>query len=133
MIWDTIWLYAVIVICGLYTGNPGYWPIALKITTFCLLLPWVLFIVIRYAPIHALIKAGICTLFAGNFCANINLIIAWILKKPMHAVRITDMIFWNDSTINAAVNFITLLITVPVGIALIVCGCIRQHKNNLHS
>ena len=132
MIWDTVWLYAVIIVCGLYAGYPGYWPVALKITTFCLLLPWIPFIVIRYTSIHPLTKAGICTLFAGNFCVNINLVIAWILKKPMHPVRIADMIFWNDSAINAAVNFITLLITVPVGIALIACGWIKQRKKGDH-
>lgn len=133
MIWDTVWLYAVIVVCGLYTGYPGYWRIALEITTFCLLLPWILFVIIRYASIHALIKAGICTLITGIFCANINSVIALILKKPQLPIVISELVFWNDTAINVATSFATLLITVPVGIILIVCGCIRQHKSKVQS
>lgn len=133
MIWDTLWLYALIVVCGLHAGHPGYWRIALEITTFCLLLPWTLFVIIRYVPIHPLTKAGICTLTAGIFCAGINNVLDWMIGYPLRDdgfVLVFQWILGND--INIALNDITsltiLLAAIPVGIALIVMGCIRQQK-----
>ena len=49
--WDTLWLYGVIVVCGFHTAVADYWRIALQITSFCALLPWALFLIIRYTKL----------------------------------------------------------------------------------
>lgn len=130
MLWDTVWLYSVIIVCGLYSGNANYWRIALEITSFCLLLPWILFLMIRYLQTDTFIKAGICTLFAGIFSSLINPAIALILEEPERLITNADFIFWNNAAINAVTGIAILVITVPAGIILLIKGCFRKPKNN---
>lgn len=129
MLWDTLWLYGVIMVCGFHTTHSDYWRIAFNITSFCLLLPWSIFIIIRYTRLHAQIKAGICTLLAGLFGCFINPVVALILHTPERYPSFADFSVWNDAAVNTATAFIIALITIPTGIFLIVNGCIRQHND----
>lgn len=131
MLWDTLWLYALIVVCGFYVSFGSYeWRVALQITSFSILLPWMLFLIIRYCRFHPLIKAGICTVLAGIFCAFVNDVIAWILGEPERLMRNADFVLWNDAAYNA-VNFCAILIvTMPLGVLLIAVGVVKQHKAN---
>ena len=130
MLWDTLWLYGVITVCGFHAAHPDYWRIAFSITSFCVLLPWILFVIIRYTKLHVRIKAGCCTLIGGLFCCIINPVIAFILHNPEHYPSYADFAVWNDAAVNTATAFIIALITIPTGIFLIVSGCIRQHNES---
>lgn len=131
MLWDTLWLYGVIAVCGFHASHPDYWRIAFSITSFCVLLPWILFIIIRYTKLHVRIKAGICTLIGGLFGCFINPAIALILHKPERLAVYADFTIWNDAAVNTATALIIALITIPTGIFLIVSGCIRRHDDSL--
>lgn len=130
MLWDTLWLYALIIVCGLHAGQPAYFRPALEITSFCLLLPWSFFLIIRYCRIHPLIKAGLCTLIGGIFCASVNNVIALILHEPERFALNAGLIFWNDASVNAVTSLFFLLTAIPTGIILIVAGIIRQRAGN---
>lgn len=132
MLWDTLWLYGVIIVCGFHVSSPDYWHIALEITSFCLLLPWTLFLIIRYQKSNALIKAGICTLFAGIFCSTINSVIALILQKPerYHLIRNADFIHWNNAAFDVITSASILIITIPLGIGFLIKGYYKKQKNN---
>ena len=80
MLWDTVWLYAVIVICGIHARSPQYWPVALKITSFCVVLPWMCFLVIRYLRVHPMIRAGIVLILCGIYCGTTNGIVTLVLE-----------------------------------------------------
>lgn len=82
MLWDTVWLYAVIFVCGLHAKSPLYWPVALKITTFCVILPWLCFLVIRYLRVHPLTRAGIALIFCAVYCAATNGVVSVTLGQP---------------------------------------------------
>lgn len=82
MLWDTVWLYAVIIVCGLHAKSPLYWPVALKITTFCVMLPWLCFLAIRYLRVHPLVRAGLTLILCGIYCAATNGVVSITLGEP---------------------------------------------------
>ncbi len=84
MLWDTVWLYAVIIVCGLHAKSPLYWPVALKITTFCVMLPWLCFLAIRYLRVHPLVRAGLTLILCGIYCAATNGVVSITLGEPFN-------------------------------------------------
>ncbi len=129
--WDTLWLYGIIVVCGFHTAVADYWRIALQITSFCALLPWALFLIIRYTKLQVQIKAGLCTLTSGLFGVLINPVISLILLNPKSSISQQGfwLLLWNDNIAKLATSVIIAAVTIPTGIALIVTGWIRQRQN----
>lgn len=129
MIWDTVWLYAVIIVCGFHVKNPEmYWDISLKITTFCIIYPWIIFLVIRYLKMNGLIKAGISTVLTGVFVAFANDVILFILDGKWHmALLDADLSYWGVNVLDANIKLIGLLVTVIIGGVLIGAGIIRTY------
>lgn len=130
MLWDTIWLYAIIFICGIYSAAADYWRIALQITSFCVLLPWALFAVIRYIKVHPLSIAGICTIITGIFCAVINDVIYLIIGEDAYTWHLSDVNFsdWRYPSGQANTFVIIFVTLIIIGFILIGCG-IRLQKN----
>lgn len=116
-------LYAVIVVCGFHASSPAYWHNALQITSFCLLLPWAMFLIIRYAKLQSMVKAGLCTLLTGIFVMTANFAVAFILQdtKRLSAFR-PERILFGDEVYNTVIGVILVL----TGIVLTVTGIIRQ-------
>ena len=132
MTWDTIWLYAIIIVCGLHTFASQYWRIALGITSYCILIPWTIFLVIRYLKIHPLIRSGISCCILGLFTALINTVVELILYgKSESSIVNVDFSTWTYPTNNANVSLLILITLFCVGLIFIGCGLLRQHvKNN---
>ena len=130
MLWDTIWLYAIIFVCGLHSTEGRYWSIALSITTFCLLLPWGIFLCIRYTKGHPHEKAGWVTMITGGFISIVNDITNGIVEGKIH-IRMKDADFscWDSvAVINGNIMLIILLVSIGVGILLIGIGKVLKHK-----
>ena len=128
MLWDTFWLYAIIIVCGFHSTTIDYWRIALQITTFCIILPWALFVIIRYFKVHPLTKAGICSIITGLFCTIINDVILAIIGKEAYTWRLSDVNFsnWNYPS-GQANTFVILFLTLTViGLVLIGVGALMQ-------
>lgn len=129
MIWDTLCLYAVIGVCGLHSNVHEYWRIALGITTFCIILPWAIFLVIRYLRVNALVKTGISVVLIGIFTSFINGIVSYILDgKMQQTIMSADFSSWESNNVNSNVCLIILIITLVIGLVLISLGIIKQHK-----
>lgn len=123
MIWDTLWLYALIIVCGLYAGTASYWHVALSITTFSLLLPWALFLIIRYLKANGWIRAGISVGFAGIFLAVVDDFVKWVLGYGWHmAIGDANLFRWNYDTVNANVYLIILISCLAAAAVLIGTG-----------
>lgn len=133
MTWDTIWLYAIIFVCGVYSTAERYWSIALPITTFCILLPWAIFICIRYCRVHPMIRAGIVMMILGIFTAFVNDVINWVIYGMWH-MRILDFDFsrWNSvSAMNGNITLIICIVLLVMGILLIAVGMsLRKRDKN---
>lgn len=127
---DTVLLYALIVACGLYGGDAGYWKDALIITTAAVLFAWLLFAVIRYPKANKWTKAGICAIAIGIFSSLIHDIIYWTMEGIFH-ISLTDANFhiWNsDAMINANLYLILLLLGCMVGFFLLLAGFFCKQK-----
>lgn len=123
MVWDTLWLYALIVVCGLYAGTAGYWHIAPGITTVSALLPWALFLIIRYLRVNGFVKAGIAVAVTGIFMTLINDIIQWILGYGWQlTIKNFNLFRWNSETINANVYLLILITSVAAAVVLACIG-----------
>lgn len=135
---DTILLYGVIII-SLFYSHAGmlYLLKGLMINTICLLLPWGLFAIIRYTKTNGLIKAGICTIITGVFCAFINDAIRLVLEGRLRlCILDADLSYWvmgmgagQPNTVDANVWLLTLIFSLTAGIVLIAAG-IKKHRTD---
>ncbi|MDR2156298.1 MAG: zf-HC2 domain-containing protein [Clostridiales Family XIII bacterium] len=128
---DTVLLYAVVLTGGQYAGfDVSHWQQALLITAVCLLLPWGLFLTIRYAKINGLARAGICALFGCTFVSLIQDVITGltggILRLTMAQANFDA---WNDTAaLQGNVYMLIFLTGCVVGGGLIVAGALRGKK-----
>lgn len=127
---DTILLYALIIVCGFSASSADYWPAALKITSVFVLLPWLLFAVIRYLKLNGFIKGGISMVIIGFYSAFANQIISWFLNTPPQGTLAeANLSYWgNNITINSNVDLLLLLSFLVVGVILIIVGVVRQYQ-----
>lgn len=132
MLWDTAWLYGIIFICGLYSRSADYWRIAFQITGFCVLLPWALFLVIRYLKSHPLTKAGICCIITSLFCIVVNDVISLILGVNPYTWHLSDVNFADWSfPFGEANTFVLICFTTWItGIVLLGIGISLQKKKS---
>lgn len=132
MLWDTLWLYGVIVTCGFYSSTAAYWRIALQITAFCLLLPWALFLVIRYLKIHPLSRAGICCILTGLFCTVINDVLSLIIGEDASTWHLSDVNFsdWSYPAGQANTFVLIFFTTFMIGLILLSIGIFLQKKKS---
>jgi len=118
----------------IFSANPGtsssYWLTAFSTSAFSLLLPWGLFVVIRYFKCNGFIKTGICCILGTLFPAISNDVIAWLLggtfSLSMANVNLND---WTTSGLtNANINFLMLSCGIVVGIIFFIIGGIRRKR-----
>lgn len=125
MAWDTLLLYAVIVVCGFHASSLDYWHNALQITSFCLLLPWAMFFIIRYAKLQNMVRAGICCILIGLFTMTANFVVAFILQDTERLLAFRpEHILFGDEVYNTVIGVILIL----TGVILAINGLIRQRR-----
>lgn len=128
---DTILFYLLIISCGLYSKNAGYWQPALLISTVGTLIAWALFAVIRYLKANGFIRAGICVIVVGAATAFANDIISLILDGTRHLNLFqANLTLWTtDTLINANVCLLVLLSSIVIGVLLLLAGFLRRGKS----
>lgn len=134
MLWDTLWLYLLIIVCGIYGGDGSYWRPAFIISSWCALLPWTIFLIARYLKFHPLTKAGIITLLSGLFVSTIDDFVAKVALAESD-IRIygpsllrADLFDWSGERINSNVAFLILVGSVLLGAALIAAGSVFKKR-----
>ena len=132
---DTLLLFAVIFVSGLYVGGgfADYWRPALLITSLYVLFPWGLFLMIRYIKANAFVRAGLSTIFGGVFLTFGIFGIDWILAgnaamAPPYRWSGANLFVWNNATIDPNVHLLILLTGCVVGGALLAVGLTRRKK-----
>lgn len=131
MIIDTILLYAVIIVSGLYANPVDYWMDAFLITTVCLIFPWVLFLTIRYLKTNRFIKTGICFIFSGIFISLISDVIHWIIDGTL-GISLFDANLgrWGNHIVtNGNIYLIVLLSGCIVGGIFLALGLTQKRKS----
>lgn len=131
MTWDTLWLFLTMFIVYYHSGFTGMkdgYTVALVL----MLGVWLVFLVIRYLPVHGLIRAGISIIisviwfvFADDFLELI------IYKKNVLTISNMNLSDWSTNIcINGNVLFITLVAGCVISAVLIGIGVLLMRKNN---
>ena len=128
---NTLLLYTVIIVVGLYArSGANYWGTAFPITTISLLLPWSLFLAIRYLKANILIISGLCSIFASLSISIIIAFIDWILLGTWYnRFAGANLFVWQGfDTLNANIHLLILLTGCIIGGVLTAIGLLRKKK-----
>ena len=130
---NTLLLFAVIIVSGLYTHYGSwidYWRPAFLIASVYLLFPWGLFLILRYIKANALARAGLGTIFGGLFLSLGTGFADWFTAGAMSYNRFSgaNLSVWNDSTINPNIFFLILITGCVIGGALLAAGLLRKKR-----
>lgn len=126
---DTALLYCLILV----SEANGDLRTALLVTTMCALLPWLMFLIIRYMKTNGFVKAGLCTVLVSLFSATINDIINWIEHGEFQLSLLNVNLFsWSgDAMINANSYFIIAVGGLFIGAVFICIGLVRRKNKQL--
>lgn len=143
MVWDTFWLYGIIVACGFYINKTyygdidySYWKLALPITTYCVLIVWVIFFLVRYIRINVLIKVGIGIISSGIWTAFANDVISVLSGIPadsggiFHADLSKGFYSGDLQVLNGNIMLVILLISIVVGGVFILLGLLQGKEKD---
>lgn len=129
MTWDTLWLFLTIFIAYYHSGMAGImdgYTVAIVLMTGV----WAVFLVIRYLPVHALIKAGlstlICTIWFVFASDCLNYLVYGTKYLTISHVNLSD---WTlNTSINANVLFIVLIAGCVISAVLAGAGALRMRR-----
>lgn len=140
MIWDTLWLYALILDCARYNesgGLPDYLHNSLWITSMCLLVPWTIFILIRYVRLHMLTKIGMIMILSCVFAMTANDLVMLVYRprggiySPSIISDIIDVLSGSrPSDQEFGIMAIVFGSLLAVGIVLIAIGIVLASKKS---
>lgn len=134
MVWDTLWIYVLIAVCGLFVhGSAYYWHTALLLTTYCLWLPWFIFIVCRYFKGNKLVKSGLIVIAGGIYTTFTNDVISAVTRIPnggsiFYADMTAGYVRSSLETLNRNIMLTIFILSVLTGGALIIAGKSRKEQ-----
>ena len=132
MTWDTLWLFLTMFIVYYHSGFTGMKD-GYTVAVVLMLGVWLVFLVIRYLPVHGLMRAGISTIISVLWVVFADDFLEYILNKDK-AIAISNMNLsdWStDICINGNVLFITLVSGCVIGLVLIGIGAFLMTKKNV--
>ena len=139
MCWDTLWLYGLLIACGLTVrGGAFYWHASLLITTYCLWLPWFIFGICRYLKANVYTKAGIIVMACGIFAAFTNDVVGIITGvrnggSIFNANIATGHTFYDWEVVSGNILLSFLILSILAGSALIIAGMRAKRRNKVDS
>ena len=128
MVSNTLLLYVLLIVIGIQASRGGYWRTAFTVSSVSLLLPWLLFLTIRYLKVNVFVKTGLCFIYVGVFSAMVGSVIDWALYGGWYSrLRYASLFQWTDySVIDANISLLLLLIGCIVGGILVAIGLLRK-------
>lgn len=136
LLWDCIWLYLLLIICGFYVnGGKDYWQIAFSVTTYVLLAVWLWLFNIRYLRRNVWIKAGVTIIETGFLLGISNDVMNVLLPTPDGAglanLDFSKGMSTNEwEVLNANLMFLIIVVSLCVGIVFLLIG--KMQQNNLN-
>lgn len=129
MLTDTVLLALLLLLC---VGGDEY-RIAFSIMGYCMILPWGLFLVIRYLKANGFIRAGICSVLTGLFLSPADVVTDILINGRI----VYTKGFWNadlsvwEGEVSSNVMLIILLSGLALGVVFIGCGIVfgKRYKN----
>lgn len=132
--WDCLWLYLLLIVCGIYV-NAGsvYWQLAISITTYVLVLVWLWLVIIRYMKRNYWMKAGILTALSGLWIGIANDVLDFFLNVEIGGglkyLDLREGFRAADSRVlNANITFTVMVILIGIGLICFLVGIGRDKK-----
>lgn len=127
---DTIWLYTLVIVCGMYALTDVYLEKSLVITSVSVVFAWILFLIVRYLRCNALIKAGICVLFGAVFDVVIEDMLNYILYGRIDiTISNVNLLKWEIGYMEANIHALILAFGILCSMLLIRKGIITKNTN----
>lgn len=129
--WDCLWLYLLLIVCGIYVnGGREYWQIAIAVTTYVLIAVWLWFMILRYMKKNPWIKAGLLTAFTGLWAGISNDVLSLFLSVDtggLGNLNLKEGFRAVDANVqNANILFTVMVILIGTGMVLLGIGIWRQ-------
>lgn len=124
---ESLAVFSIIAAAGFYSKYPGYWGIAMPITSYSLLVPWAIVLIMRYLPIHKMFRASIASMVSCLLLAFVNDVVALSLGEfERISLATADFANWDAYSNNGNVGWcfiitgaVLAVIFAGVGVAVI--------------
>ena len=132
MTWDTLWLFLTMFIVYYHSGFTGMKD-GYTVAVVLMLGVWLVFLVIRYLPVHGLMRAGISTIISVLWVVFADDFLEFILyKRKVLTISHMNLSDWSTAlSINENIFFITLVSGCAIGLVLIGIGALLMRKKNV--
>lgn len=129
---ESLAVYSIIAVVGIYSKYPGYWAAAIPITTYCLLVPWGIVLVLRYLPVSKMFRASIACLVSSLLLTFVNDVVDWSIGD-FNGICLAKADFsnWNTYTNDGNVGWCILVIGVILTLIFAILGCVRLSKREI--
>lgn len=134
MIWDSVWLYILLIVCGIFVNvGPDYWRDSMSISTYILMWIWILFIIIRYVKVNNWSKMGFSIIASGFWFGLASDIMNVLLSPSSSGLANVDFSQGfstnNVDVLNANILWSVIIISIILGaIFIIIGGIINKRK-----
>lgn len=131
--WDTLWLFLTIFEVCNHSGDIEGMRAGYMISIILMTGVWLIFLVARYLPVNAWIKAGIIIFISCIWTVFSNDVYVYFAEhKKQLTILSTNFSDWsNDICINANVYTLILVFGGIIGVGLLVKGIVNMKRKKL--
>ena len=120
---ESLAVFSIIIAAGIYSKYPGYWEVAMPVTSYCLLAVWVIVLILRYLPIPKMFRASIASLAGSLLLAFVNDVVD-LAMGDFNGISLTtaDFTNWNSCTNNGNVGWCIIAAGVTLALIFSIAG-----------
>lgn len=126
---ESMAVFSIVIAAGIYTKYPGYWEVAIPVTSYCLLIPWAMVLILRYIQVPKMFRASMTSLVSSVLLAFVNDVVDWSVGDfNGTCLAMADFANWNSYTNNGNVGWCILATGLILTLMFAILGCVRLSK-----
>jgi len=134
MIVESLAVFSIVIAAGIYSKYPGYWEVAVPVTSYSLLVPWVIVLVMEYLPTPKMFRASIAILISSLLLAFVNDVVDLSMGEFNGiSLAIVDFANWNSYTNDGNVGWCIITIGAILALIFAIVGCVKSNKKKVKS
>ena len=127
---ESLAVFSIIIATGIYSKYPEYWEIAIPITSYCLLIPWAIVLIMRYLPIPRMFRGSTASLVSGMLLALVNDVISISLGEfERISLATANFSNWDAYYNNGNVAWSFIITGVVLAVIFAISGSVIMIKN----
>ena len=124
-IFDTVLLYLLLGVSAIYNNSQVFFSTTLPVTTYVLIFPWAMMLVIRYMKVDRMFKLSFCFFLVSILVYFTNPIIMMFVDKRPIVFDQFNLFDWSDQYLNGNLSVINALTFFLIAIVFAVGGMIK--------